>query len=53
MTLKILIAPSGFKESLEAQEVAGCIKQGIKRVLPEAKIEKAPLIEIKRVIHLS
>jgi glycerate kinase len=29
MALRILIAPSGFKESLEADEVANCIETGI------------------------
>lgn len=45
MTLNILIAPSGFKESLEADEVADCIEAGILRVLPNAKIQKAPLVD--------
>jgi len=33
MTLRILIAPSGFKESLGADEVADCIAKGILRAL--------------------
>ncbi|NES95554.1 MAG: glycerate kinase [Desertifilum sp. SIO1I2] len=45
MTLNILIAPSGFKESLEANEVADCIETGILRVLPNAQIVKAPLVD--------
>lgn len=45
MTLRILIAPSGFKESLEADEVADCIETGILRALPDAKIQKAPLVD--------
>lgn len=45
MMLKILIAPSGFKESLEADQVANCIETGILRVLPEAQIFKAPLVD--------
>lgn len=45
MSLRILIAPSGFKESLEADEVADCIETGILRVLPDAKIQKAPLVD--------
>ncbi|MBD2313448.1 glycerate kinase [Desertifilum sp. FACHB-1129] len=45
MTLNILIAPSGFKESLEADEVADCIEAGILRVLPSARIQKAPLVD--------
>ena len=45
MSLRILIAPSGFKESLDADEVADCIANGILRVLPDAKIQKAPLVD--------
>lgn len=45
MALKILIAPSGFKESLGADEVADCIATGVTRVLPDAKIQKAPLVD--------
>ncbi|HEY9872756.1 MAG TPA: glycerate kinase [Candidatus Obscuribacterales bacterium] len=45
MSLRILIAPSGFKESLDADEVADCIASGILRVLPDAKIQKAPLVD--------
>lgn len=45
MTLRILIAPSGFKESLEAEEVANCIETGILRALPKAKIWKAPMVD--------
>jgi len=45
MTLRILNAPSGFKESLEADEVADCIERGIARVIPNAHIEKAPLVD--------
>jgi glycerate kinase len=43
VTLHILIAPSGFKESLGAEEVADCIAKGILRALPDARIQKAPL----------
>ncbi|MDJ0718702.1 MAG: glycerate kinase [Prochloraceae cyanobacterium] len=45
MTLHILIAPSGFKESLDADEVANCIATGILRVIPDAEIQKAPLVD--------
>ncbi|KAF5135077.1 Glycerate kinase [Metarhizium anisopliae] len=34
--LRILIAPSGFKESLEPDEAAACIEKGIRRVLDSA-----------------
>lgn len=43
--LNIVIAPSGFKESLSADEVADCIEQGIRRVTSNAKIKKAPLVD--------
>jgi len=43
MTPRVLIAPSGFKESLGAEEVADCIARGISRALPDARIQKAPL----------
>lgn len=44
MGLRILIAPSGFKESLSAEEEADCIEAGLRRVLPaEAAIVKVPM----------
>ena len=45
MTLKILVAPAGFKESLDAEEVANCIEKGILLALPDAEIMKAPLVD--------
>lgn len=45
MTLNILIAPSGFKESLDAEQVADCIATGITRVLSDVNICKAPLVD--------
>ena len=45
MTLNILVAPSGFKESLDAEEVADCIEKGILMALPDAKVMKAPLAD--------
>jgi glycerate 2-kinase len=45
MTLNILIAPSGFKESLDAEQVADCIATGITKVLPDVNICKAPLVD--------
>ena len=45
MTLRIVIAPSGFKESLSAEEVASCIETGIRRVVPGAAIRKVPLVD--------
>jgi glycerate kinase len=45
MALNILIAPSGFKEGLEPDEVADCIELGVLRALPDAKIQKVPLVD--------
>lgn len=40
---RILVAPSGFKESLSAEEVAEAISAGIRRVLPDAQIDAVPV----------
>ncbi len=45
MTLRVLVAPSGFKESLGAEEVADCIEAGVLRALPGAEITKAPMVD--------
>ena len=44
-TLRILVAPSGFKESLGADEVADRIEAGVLRVAPEAEVVKAPMVD--------
>lgn len=41
----VLVAPSGFKESLGAREVAEHIATGILRVMPEARVLKAPMVD--------
>lgn len=41
----VLVAPSGFKESLGAQEVAEHIAAGIKRVMPLARVIQAPMAD--------
>jgi glycerate kinase len=45
MKLKIVIAPSGFKESLDSEEVARCIETGIRRVTPNAKVQCVPMVD--------
>lgn len=40
-----MVAPSGFKESLEADEVARCIERGVLRALPEAQVVRLPLVD--------
>jgi glycerate kinase len=41
--MKIVIAPSGFKESLSAEEAAKIIAKGIRNILPDAEIAEVPL----------
>jgi glycerate kinase len=43
--IRILIAPSGFKESLGAEEVANCIEAGVLSALPNAVVKKVPLAD--------
>lgn len=43
--LTVLIAPSGFKESLSANEVAGHIARGVQRAMPGARVLRAPLVD--------
>jgi glycerate 2-kinase len=41
----VLVAPSGFKESLGAREVAEHIATGVLRVMPDAHVLKAPMVD--------
>lgn len=45
MSLNVLIAPSGFKESLSVLDVTEAIAEGVRAVLPDARILKAPLVD--------
>ncbi|QFT29832.1 Glycerate 2-kinase [Labrenzia sp. THAF82] len=45
MTLNILVAPSGFKESLDVDDVVAAISEGCRRALPECTILKAPMVD--------
>lgn len=45
MTLTILIAPSGFKESLSVGDVVGAIAHGVRRAMPDARILSAPMVD--------
>ena len=40
---RIIVAPDSFKESLTAAEVASCVADGIRRVLPAAEVIQIPL----------
>ncbi|ANZ39554.1 glycerate kinase [Lentzea guizhouensis] len=43
--MRFLVAPSGFKESLDAVAVADAIAAGIHRVVPGAVVDKVPLVD--------
>ncbi|MCU0270136.1 MAG: glycerate kinase [Acidimicrobiales bacterium] len=43
--LHVLVAPSGFKESLGPVEVAEHIATGLRRSLPDAHIDRLPLVD--------
>ena len=45
MTITVLVAPSGFKECLSVKEVTDAIAKGIARVLPDAVVLRAPLVD--------
>ncbi|MEU9334624.1 glycerate kinase [Streptomyces sp. NPDC048290] len=45
MLSRIVIAPSGFKESLSAQAAADAIAAGVRRVLPEVEVDLIPLVD--------
>lgn len=42
---RILVAPSGFKESLDAEPVAYAIAAGLRRVLPGVHVDLAPIAD--------
>jgi glycerate 2-kinase len=42
---RIVVAPSGFKESLSALEAAAAITTGIRRVLPGVVVDTLPLVD--------
>ena len=43
--MRILVVPSGFKESLGAKEVADVMKEGILKVMPLATVETLPMVD--------
>ena len=44
-SLRILIAPSGFKESLSAEEASAALEEGVLRVLPSATTTCLPMAD--------
>jgi glycerate 2-kinase len=45
MPFTVLIAPSGFKESLSVKDVTEAIAKGVVKAMPEARILKAPMVD--------
>ncbi|MCG8597477.1 MAG: glycerate kinase, partial [Kiloniellales bacterium] len=43
--MRILIAPSGFKESFSAAQAAACIETGVRTALPTARVTKVPVVD--------
>lgn len=43
--MRILVVPSGFKESLGAKEGADVMKEGILKVMPLATVETLPMVD--------
>lgn len=44
-SLKVVIAPSGFKECLSPKETAAAIAAGVRRALPDAQVVELPLVD--------
>jgi glycerate kinase len=45
MPITILVAPSGFKESLGPAEVTEAIAAGVLRAMPDARVLRAPMVD--------
>lgn len=45
MTFTVLVAPSGFKESLSVDTVTKAISAGVLKVMPEARVLEAPMVD--------
>ncbi|MCL6654797.1 glycerate kinase [Agrobacterium rubi] len=45
MSFTVLVAPSGMKESLSAEDAADCIERGVHRAFPGANVIKAPMVD--------
>ncbi|MGL4591601.1 MAG: glycerate kinase family protein, partial [Aestuariivirga sp.] len=45
MSKTVLIAPSGFKESLSVADVTEAIAEGVLRAMPDARVLRAPMVD--------
>lgn len=43
--MRVVVAPSGYKECLDAELVAAAIAQGVRKAHPEAEIVELPLVD--------
>jgi glycerate 2-kinase len=43
--MRIVVAPSGYKESLDAETVAASIARGVRRACPDADLVELPLVD--------
>ena len=42
---RVLVAPSGFKESLDAEQVARAISAGVRRAVPGVRVRTVPVAD--------
>lgn len=45
MPFRVVVAPSGFKESLSAEQAADCIEKGVLRAFPGSIVTKVPMAD--------
>lgn len=45
VSLNVLVAPCGFKESIDARDAARAISSGVRRALPNARVNCVPMID--------
>ncbi|MBO0131811.1 glycerate kinase family protein [Agrobacterium burrii] len=45
MPFRVVVAPSGFKESLSAEQAADCIEKGVLRAFPGSVVNKVPMAD--------
>lgn len=45
MPFRVVVAPSGFKESLSAEQAAYCIEKGVLRAFPGSLVTKVPMAD--------
>lgn len=45
MPFRVVVAPSGFKESLSAEQAADCIEKGVMRAFPGSNVTKVPMAD--------